>query len=438
MKSIRHRAQLLNSRTGQSRHRPLAAKLTSAAARTARVALTGILLLPAGVAVAADADKPAAGVSAPRLCQGDYQTPEAARAQLARFAQSYSDLGGWKRRAAAIREGILRGAGLSPLPAKGALNPVLRDRREYCGYSVENVAFESLPGFFVMGNLYRPLIAPGPQCHAAVLCPHGHFPTPNGGGRFRDDMQRRCATLARAGAVVFAYDMVGWGESQQYPHKGPKTLALQLWNSIRSVDFLLSLAEVDPKRIAVTGASGGGTQTLLLTAVDDRIAASIPVVMVSAHFFGGCVCESGLPVHLSDRHETNNAEISALAAPRPQLLISDGQDWTRNTPNVEYPYIRSVYRLCGAESNVANLHLPAEGHDYGASKRAGAYDFLARHLGLCFDGQRAADGAVDESFVVIEPQNKMRVFGSDNRLPDCAVAGSEAVEALLQASALKR
>lgn len=375
-------------------------------------------------------DKPAPS-PAPRLCQGAYQTEEAARQQLARFSQTYSDLDGWKRRAATIREGILQGAGLTPLPAKCALHPLIRDRREHNGYRVENVAFESLPGFFVTGNLYRPLRALGPRRHAAVLCPHGHFPEPNGGGRFRNDMQLRCATLARAGAVVFAYDMVGWGESQQYPHKAPKALALQLWNGIRAIDFLLSLDETDPARIAVTGASGGGTQTFLLAAVDDRVAVSIPVVMVSAHFFGGCVCESGLPVHISEKHETNNAEISALAAPRPQLLISDGKDWTKNTPAVEHPYIRSVYALFGAAEKVANLHLPDEAHDYGASKRKGAYDFLERHLGLSFAGLRRADGSVDESFVVIEPQEKMRAFGPQNPRPAHAADGVEAVERLL-------
>lgn len=369
----------------------------------------------------------------PRLCQGAYQTEEAARLQLERFSTTYSDLAGWKRRAQTIRAGILQGAGLVPPPAKNALAPLLRDRREHAGYSVENVAFESLPGFFVTGNLYRPLRLLGPHRHAAVLCPHGHFPEPNGGGRFRDDMQLRCATFARAGAVVFACDMVGWGESQQYPHKGPKALALQLWSNIRAIDFLLSLDETDPTRIAVTGASGGGTQSLLLTAVDDRVGVSIPVVMVSAHFFGGCVCESGLPVHLSEQHETNNAEISALAAPRPLLLISDGKDWTQNTPDVEYPYIRNVYKLYGATNKVANLHLPDEGHDYGSSKRKGAYDFLERHLGLSFAGLRQADGTVDESFVVLEPQDKMRVFGPQNPRPAHAVEGAEAVERLLAA-----
>ena len=396
--------------------------------RISRTLLTGLTLMSANIISVANTAKTTA---TPQLCQGDYQTPEAAKAQLARFAQTYSDLDSWTKRATTIREGILRGAGLTPPPAKCALNPIIRDRREHDGYSVENVAFESLPGFFVTGNLFRPLHILGPQRHAAVLCPHGHFPDPNGGGRFRDDMQKRCATLARAGAVVFAYDMVGWGESQQCPHKQSKTLALQLWNGIRTVDFLLSLAEVDPKRIAVTGASGGGTQTLLLTAVDDRIAVSVPVVMVSAHFFGGCMCESGMPVHKSSKHETNNAEISALAAPRPQLIISDGKDWTMNTPEVEFPYIRNVYTLYGAQTNVANIHLPDEGHDYGVSKRKGAYAFLEQHLGLSFSGMKKPDGSVDESFVVIEPQDKMRVFGPQNPMPSHAVKGTEAVEALL-------
>ena len=359
----------------------------------------------------------------PQLCQGNYLTEEAAKEQLERFAKSYSNLDQWKQRAKGIREGILRGAELYPLPKKCPLNPIIHSKRKYEGYTVENVAFESLPGVFVTGSLYRP--RKGNRPFAAVLCPHGHWGDPNDYGRFRPDQQKRCATLARMGAVVFSYDMVGWGDWKNagWQHNRPKVLKLQLWNSIRAIDFLTSRKYVDPKRIAVTGASGGGTQSFMLTAVDDRIAVCVPVVMVSAHFFGGCNCESGMPIHKSDTHETSNVEIAGLAAPRPLLLISDGKDWTKNVPNVEFPYIRNIYRLYGVESNVENLHLPDEGHDYGLSKRNGMYKFLAKHLGLSLDKVTKPDGSIDESFVVIEKQEDMLVFDTNHPRPVHAVRG---------------
>ncbi|KAA3618812.1 MAG: acetylxylan esterase [Calditrichaeota bacterium] len=358
------------------------------------------------------------------LCQGHYQSEDEAKSQLNRFRGQYRTLAEWQSKAALIRDGILKGAELFPLLDKHPLNPIIREKRHYDGYTVENVAFESLPGVFVTGSLYRP--AGKVENFPAILSPHGHWGKPEDYGRYRPDMQNRCATLARMGAVVFSYDMVGYGELANYgwKHKHGKTLKLQLWNSIRAVDFLLSLG-ADPERVAVTGASGGGTQTFLLTAVDPRIAVSVPVVMVSAHFFGGCDCESGMPIHKSESHETNNVEIAALAAPRPLLLISDGGDWTKNNPEVEYPHIKYIYSLFGREKNVENVHLPNEKHDYGINKRIGAYFFLAKHLDLKIENVLKDDGTINENGIIIEPKEELTVFSPAQPLPGHAVKSND-------------
>ncbi len=382
------------------------------------VCILAVVALTGGPVQAQDNDEP-------QLCVGDYQSAEEAKVQLARFAQTYSNLSEWQQRARINREAILRGTGLLPLPKRCPLNPIVHSLRRYDGYTVENVAVESLPGVFVTGSLYRPTSGAGP--FPAVLCSHGHWSSREDYGRFRPDMQKRCATLARMGAVALSYDMVGYGDwaNAGWEHRRPDALKMQLWNSIRLLDYLCTRADVDSSRIAITGASGGGTQTFLLTAVDDRIAVSVPVVMVSAHFFGGCVCESGMPIHKSRSHETNNTDIAAMAAPRPQLIISDGQDWTKNVPDVEFPYIREVYRLYAAQDRVENLHLADEGHDYGWSKRIGAYKFLAKHLGLSLASVIDREGRIDETPVVIEQIEDLYVFNAEHPRPAHAVSPTD-------------
>jgi hypothetical protein len=353
------------------------------------------------------------------------QTEEEARGQLQRFSASYNGLEGWRERAATIREGILKGAELWPLPEKKILNAFYCNHREYDGYTVVNAAFESTPGVFVTGSLYRPEKV---NCNLpGILCPHGHWNSPGEYGRFRPDMQKRCAMLAKMGATVFSYDMIGYGDLREvgWVHEHPKTLKLQLWNSIRAIDFLFSLPEVDKNRIGVTSAGAGGLQTILLAAVDDRVSVTVPVVWVSAHYEGGCVCESGMPIHKSKNHETNNAEIAALAAPKPQLIISDGEDWTKNTPEVEFPYIQDVYKLYGKPGLVENAHFPDEGHDYAYSKRRVMYPFMAKHLGLDIDRVRDKSSEFDESGVVIEEPYKMKVFNSTLPFPITAAKSND-------------
>ena len=379
-----------------------------------------VLTIVSPFATAAD-KAPAKKPAGPTLCQGHYHTEADAIRQLERLAATYSNLGEWKQRAAKIRKQILVGAKLDPLPERTPLNPIIHTKRSYDGYTVESAAIEARPGFYVYGSLYRPLDRKGKR--PGILCPHGHARGP-AGGRLREDQQHRCAVLARMGAVVFSYDMIGFGDSLHlgWDHKHPQALTLQTWSSIRALDFLQSLKDVDGDMIGVTGCSGGGTQTFLLTAIDDRVKVSVPVVMVSAHFFGGCHCESGMPIHKTAELETNNAEIAALAAPRPQLLVSVGGDWTKNNPKVEYPYIRSVYDLFGKTASVENTHFAKEGHGYQLSKRQAMYPFMVKHLGLDSTGVLdAKTGKFDESKNTIETPEQMRVFNDRHPYPEDAL-----------------
>ena len=355
------------------------------------------------------------------LCVGGHWSEDEANLKMKEFRSIWNDLESWEARADMIRKGIVHGMQLEKMPViDGSFNPVIHSRREMDGYVVENIAIESFPGFWITGNLYTPLEPK--ERNPAVLCPHGHAADK----RFTADVQIRSAALARMGAIVFAYDMVGYGESHQVNHRMPIALVLQTFNSRRVLEYLLSRPDVDPERIGMTGGSGGGTQTFMLTAIDQRITVSAPVVQVSAHFFGGCICESGMPVHKSDHHQTNNVEIAALCAPRPLLLVSNGGDWTRNTPRIEFPYIQEVYALYDAENRVENVHLPLEKHDYGPSKRAAAYNFLGHHLKLN-RGALPYDNGYREDFVTILDPEQLKVFDTDHPLPADALQGDQAV-----------
>ena len=339
---------------------------------------------------------------------------------------AYSDAASFNTRKKELKVCILAALGINPSAKRTPLNPIIRAKTVMNGYIVENVAFESIPGYYVTGTLYRPLTEKG--SFPVILCPHGHFyneadpSIAKDSGRYRADMQYRCAGLAKMGAIVFNYDMYAWGESALQTggysfHETPFSGSIQTWNSMRALDFLLTLPGADKSRVAVTGASGGGTQTILVAGLDDRVTVSVPVVMVSSSFFGGCPCESGLPIHdMCHGHKTNNAEIAAMVAPKPLLVISDGSDWTKSVPGTDYPYLKKIYGMYGKQDKVESYYLPNDQHDYGITKRIPMYHFMAKHLGLSLQAITGKNGSIDEKGITIQKNKDLLVFGN-NPLP---------------------
>ena len=317
----------------------------------------------------------------------------------------------WKIRHQEIQRRVLVAAGLYPMPEKTPLNAVIHSRIQKVDYAVEKVMFESLPGHYVTGNLYLPKVIKGKI--PAVISPHGHWP--NGRFMHADDgevkkqiatgaekfenaahspMQARCVQLARMGCAVFLYDMLGYADSVQFPeHRhGPGAkgfvsaeaelnlvsyFGLQTWNSERVVDFLCSLPFVDSKRIGCTGESGGGTQTMMLAGIDDRIAAAFPCVMVSTAMQGGCTCENAHYLRINQ----GNIDIAALTAPRP-LGLTVADDWTKELETKGFPDLKKLYTQLGIPDRVEahfNTQFP---HNYNAVSRAQMYAFFNQHLKL--------------------------------------------------------
>ncbi|MBM4013443.1 MAG: hypothetical protein FJ293_00545 [Planctomycetes bacterium] len=319
--------------------------------------------------------------------------------RLDRAAQSDES---WRARSDEIRTQILVASGLWPEPERPPVHARLSGRVERDGYSVERVEIETLPGFMLTGTLYRPRDGGGAR-HPAIATPHGHWAD----GRFTDhdrcSIPGRSIQFAKLGIVTIAYDMVGYGDLKALGHDfgdapwGFSLQGLQLWNSIRVVDFLCSLPDVDPERIGATGASGGGTQTFLLAAVDPRVKVAAPVNMVAAGFQGGCLCENAPLLRL----DLNNVEIAAAIAPRPLLLISCTGDWTHGNLELEAPALARVYAARGAPERFRAAQVDA-GHNYNQDTREIAYAWFAQWLLGAPPAERIA-----EAPFVAEPRESM-------------------------------
>jgi dienelactone hydrolase len=357
----------------------------------------------------------------------------------------------WEPRRDFVRRQLLVSQGLWPMPTKSPLNAVIHGKIDQGDYTVEKVYFESAPGFFVTGNLYRPKHITGKV--PAIVFPHGHWTDARflfqpdkfvreeiatGQERFEQGghsrFQSMCVQLARMGCIAWQIDALSDSDSKQLSpeivHKFAKqrpemnrtegwglyspqaeanlqsVMGLQTLNSIRSVDFLLTLPEVDPTRLAVTGSSGGGTQTMLLAAADPRVALSYPVVMVSTAMQGGCSCENATLLRVN----SGNVEIAALFAPKPQGM-NTANDWTKEMATKGFPDLQKLYGLYGKKDHVTlqrGEHFP---HNYNAVTRMGFYEVLNRHFKL---GQISP--IVEKDYVPL-PKEKLTVWDAEHPAP---------------------
>ncbi|WP_052573519.1 acetylxylan esterase [Haloferula sp. BvORR071] len=340
----------------------------------------------------------------------------------------------WEARATEIREQILVSCGLWPLPEKTPLKATVFGKLECDGYTVEKVHFQPYPGFYLGGNLYRPL-GKGAGPFPAILNPHGHWEN----GRMADEeagsIRARCISFARQGMIAFSYDMVGYndtgfaGGDPKKVHRGYGTqptdqlwnineMGLQTWNSIRALDFLEGLPDVDRKRLACTGESGGGTQTFILGAIDGRLAAQVPVVMVSHSMQGGCNCENAPGLRI----DYSNMEIAAAAAPRPQLIVGATGDWTKTTMEVEGPAIAGIYKLLGVEDRFKAERFNF-GHNYNQTSREAVYDWLGHRL-----LEKPDPALLKEQPYKKLPDEDLRVF-PDGKLPADALTMEQFIAA---------
>lgn len=280
---------------------------------------------------------------------------------------------------------------------KGNLvRPVILSKiRKHDGYTTQNICIELTPGQHLFGTIYASLKK---GKHALIVCPDGHWPY-----RYRKDEQQRLGTLARMGAVCVDFDLYGWGESEKEvgDHHSSRAHVYQAACGYILLDWMLkNRKDIDTERVGVMGGSGGGTHTVMLSLLDERVTASAPVVHLASHFDGGCPCESGMPVQLS-AGGTCEPELAAVIAPKPMLVVSDGGDWTSSVPTLEFPYLQRIYGFYGAQDKVRNVHLPNERHDFRENKRNAVYDFFIDIFGL-------DRSMLDESKIEIESEETLK------------------------------
>jgi cephalosporin-C deacetylase-like acetyl esterase len=315
---------------------------------------------------------------------------------------------GWQARAKAIKPQLLHSLGLTIFPERNSLNAQTIRKLDRGSHWLEMLSFETWPGFVVSAHLYLPKEADYPI--PAVLYSPGHFME---NCKLEPDIQVFCANIARLGMAALVYDPIGQGERLgdwlDHGHLEPLLVGLcqeglMVWESIRAIDYLTSRPDIDPTRIGMTGASGGGLNTFYTCSIDDRIQVSVPVCYVNKF--------SSMMTALRDRNWEDGvdlcnqapkvmayaemSDICGLFVPKPLCIIAGLRDWMFPIAGVRevFQQIGHIYSMVGAPQNARLVEIDDE-HGYTQSMRQAAYGWLSYWLTSKGKGDPIPESACD-------------------------------------------
>lgn len=325
----------------------------------------------------------------------EYFEAETAKLSESTFSQDET-LQDWKRQRDGYRRELHEMLGLDPLPERTELHPVITGTLESDEFVVEKLHFQSQPGLYVTGNLYRPKQVTEPLPAVLYLCGHGREEAGGVSVGNKTHYQHHGEWFARNGYVCLVLDTIQLGEIEGVHHgtyrhgmwwwnsRGYTPAGVEAWNSIRAVDYLQSRPEVDPNRIGATGRSGGGAYTWWLAALDERVQVAVPVAGITNlqnHIVDGCVEGHCDCMFMVNTYRWDYAKVAALVAPRPLLISNTDKDPIFPLDGVVdvYNKVRGIYKLYDAESKIG-LNITEGPHMDTQELQVHAFRWFNRYL----------------------------------------------------------
>ena len=368
---------------------------------------------------------PASGAAAVNDTAGDELLNHQWRRETERLAgrclSNVRSLDEWTAERGERRQKLAEMLGLSPMPQRTPLQPVVTGRTEHDTFVVENVQFQSLPGFYVTANLYRPKDVTQPLPAILYLCGHGAVISNGVSYGNKVTYQHHGVWFARNGYICLILDSVQLGEIQGLHHgtyrenmwwwnaRGYTPAGAETWNCIRALDYLATRPEVDTNRFGATGRSGGGAYTWWVAALDDRIKAAAPVAgitdlhnhVVDGVVEGHCDC-----MFMVNTYRWDYPEVAALVAPRPLLIVNTDADSIFPLDGVQrlHAKVRTIYRLHKSAENLGLVIGPGP-HKDTQDLQVPVFRWFNRHL-------KGADPLIESAAVKLFAPSQLKVFGT--------------------------